>query len=555
MFKIKPVRPELVTLAASLFLLIAFNTPLWQHLASITGGEGAGTQLAWAFGVLLLCVFNFVLTMLAFPKLLKPLLMVLFLVSACVTYFMGHYGIVVDAGMFRNLIETNVTEVEGLLSPLLWVYLLGLGVLPCVLLWKTPIAYRKPHRELLNKVLIGTGCAGIVTGVALLDYQGLSSLLRNHHELRLMVVPSNYIGASIGYAREQVSTVEHPFLPLGEDAVRAVNVANHPTKSLTVLVVGESARADNFGILGYGRDTTPQLAAEQGLVSFTDVHSCGTETAVSVPCMFSNMGRKQYKPAVAKNQEGLLDVLKRAGLDVVWWDNQSGCKGTCDRVTQLDVSHGKDPALCADSECRDEILLQGLQAFIDHLSNDTVLVLHQMGSHGPEYFKRYPQAFEHFTPVCKSNALDACSRESIVNAYDNTVLYTDHVLARLIDTLRNNQDRVATAMIYLSDHGESLGEYNVFLHGTPYMLAPDQQKHVPLLVWFSDSYQRALTVDTHCLQRTRNDPLSQDNLFHSMLGLLNVQTRVYNSALDMFAGCRGVSGNALVATKQIPVQR
>lgn len=290
-------------------------------------------------------------------------------------------------------------------------------------------------------------------------------------------------------------------------------------------------------------------------MSFTDVHSCGTETAVSVPCMFSNMGRKQYKPAVAKNQEGLLDVLKRAGLDVVWWDNQSGCKGTCDRVSQLDVSHGKDPALCADSECRDEILLQGLQAFIDHLSNDTVLVLHQMGSHGPEYFKRYPQAFEHFTPVCKSNALDACSRESIVNAYDNTVLYTDHVLARLIDTLRNNQDRVATAMIYLSDHGESLGEYNVFLHGTPYMLAPDQQKHVPLLVWFSDSYQRALTVDTHCLQRTRNDPLSQDNLFHSMLGLLNVQTRVYNSALDMFAGCRGVSGNALVATKQMPVQR
>ena len=134
-----------------------------------------------------------------------------------------------------------------------------------------------------------------------------------------------------------------------------------PRKSLTVLVVGESARAENFGILGYGRDTTPKLDKEAGLIAFTDVHSCGTETAVSVPCMFSNMGRKDYDASKAKNEEGLLDVLKRAGIDVIWRDNQSGCKGTCDRVTLQDVSNLKDPALCANSECRDEILLQGLQ--------------------------------------------------------------------------------------------------------------------------------------------------------------------------------------------------
>jgi lipid A ethanolaminephosphotransferase len=539
MFKLKPVRPETATLLASVFLLAVFNVPLWRHLAAITGGEGAGAKLALAFAIMLLGGFNIVLTLLAFPKIFKPVLTVLFVTSASVAYFMNQYGVLMDVGMLRNLLETNVTEVEGLLSPTLWAYVLVLGVLPSVLLWKTPIRYRKVHRELFSKVLVGTGSAAVIAVVALLDYQGLSSLLRNHHELRLMVVPSNYIGASIAYVREQVSTAQQPFRSIGEDAVRAVNVASNAPKSLTVLVVGESARAENFGILGYQRETTPQLSKESGLVAFTDVHSCGTETAVSVPCMFSNMGRKQYKADIAKNQEGLLDVLKRAGLDVVWWDNQSGCKGTCDRVTLLDVSHDKDPALCANSECRDEILLQGLQAFIDHLSKDTVLVLHQMGSHGPEYYKRYPQAFEKFTPVCKSNALDACSRESIVNGYDNTVLYTDHVLARLIDVLRSNQDRLATAMIYLSDHGESLGEYNLFLHGTPYMLAPEQQKHVPLLVWLSESYQQALAVDTRCLQQTRNEPLSQDNLFHSMLGLLRVQTRVYSPALDMFASCRG----------------
>jgi lipid A ethanolaminephosphotransferase len=355
------------------------------------------------------------------------------------------------------------------------------------------------------------------------------------------------LGASFGYLNEQLVSAQRPFVAIGEDARRGQGWANHTRKSLTVLVVGESARAENFGILGYGRDTTPNLSKENGLIAFTDVHSCGTETAVSVPCMFSNMGRKDYSATKAKNEEGLLDVLKHAGLSVIWRDNQSGCKGTCDRVTLQDVSNLKDPVLCANSECRDEILLQGLQGFIEHLDQDTVLVLHQMGSHGPEYFKRYPKAFEKFTPVCQSNALNDCSRESIVNGYDNTLLYTDHVLSSLIDILRTHQASVDTAMVYLSDHGESLGEYNLFLHGTPYLLAPDQQKHVPMLIWLSDTYKESFAVNTGCLQEKRNATLSQDNLFHSMLGLLQVTTQVYNPSLDIFAGCRGPAPAPILA--------
>jgi lipid A ethanolaminephosphotransferase len=547
MWKIKAVRPEWVTLIASAFLLTGFNLVLWQHLFEITASDGQGIVMRVVFGLMILAAFNIVLTLLAFRFVLKPVLTLLFMISAGVAYFMSQYGVLIDTGMLRNFAQTNATEVRDLLSIKLLAYIVLLGVLPSFLLWRTPVSYRHWHRELLSKVLVSVASVAVIGGVALVNYQGLSSLFRNHHELRLMVVPSNYIGASAGYLREQVASAQQPFVMLGEDARRDPAWQTHGRKSLTVLVVGESARAENFGILGYDRDTTPKLDKEAGLIAFTDVHSCGTETAVSVPCMFSDMGRKNYNASKAKNEEGLLDVLKHAGLDVIWRDNQSGCKGTCDRVTLDDVSNLKDPVLCANSECRDEILLQGLQHFIDTLDKDTVLVLHQMGSHGPEYFKRYPKEYEHFTPVCESNALNNCSRESIVNGYDNTLVYTDHVLSTLIDLLRSNQDKVDTAMLYLSDHGESLGEYNLFLHGTPYMLAPEQQKHVAMLAWFSDSYQKSFSVDTHCLQLSREKPLSQDNLFHSMLGLLEVKSKVYNQDLDMFAGCRGAVIDGVLA--------
>ena len=538
MFKVKPLRAEWVTLLASLYLLIGFNSVLWQHLSSVVQPGVGGIFLRLAFAVLIFCAFNLILTLVAFKGVLKPLLITLFMVSAGAAYFMSQYGVLIDVGMLRNTAETNTAEVMDLLSIKLCAYLLILGVLPSVLLYNTPIQYRSWYRELLFKLFAGGASVALLGVVALANYQGLASLFRNHHEIRLMLVPSNVVGASFGYVGERIGTAAKPFAKVGEDAQRELAWQQHSRKSLTVLVVGESARAANFGLLGYERNTTPELSKEAGLIAFSDVHSCGTETAVSVPCMFSNLTRKEYQATQAKNQEGLLDILQRAGLAVRWRDNQSGCKGTCDRVQFEDVSNLKDPALCTSSECHDEVLLEGVSEMIDNLQQDTVLVLHQMGSHGPEYFKRYPMQYERFTPVCPSNALNQCSEQSIINAYDNTLVYTDHVLASLIDLLRSKQGKVDTAMLYLSDHGESLGEYNLFLHGTPYMLAPEQQKHVPMLAWFSDNYRQAFGVDTDCLNRNRNEPLSQDNLFHSMLGLLQVHTAVYNPQLDLFASCR-----------------
>ena len=364
-----------------------------------------GLWLSLAFAVLMLFAFNLILTLLAFRSVLKPVLIVLFMSGAGVAYFMNQYGVLIDAAMFRNMAETNVAEVRDLMSFKFAAYILLLGVLPSVLLWKAQIAYRPWHRELLGKLLVSGACVVTIGSVALVNYQGLSSLFRNHHELRLMLTPSNIVGASIGYVSERVGTASRPFQHYGEDAKRDAAWQKHERKSLTVLVVGESARADHFGVLGYDRDTTPNLAKEQGLLAFSDVHSCGTETAVSVPCMFSGMKRRDYDARVAKNREGLLDILQRAGLAVQWRDNQSGCKGTCDRVQFIDVSNLNDPQLCANGECHDQILLQGLDALIDNLDKDTVLVLHQMGSHGPAYFRRAPAAHKRFLPECASNTL------------------------------------------------------------------------------------------------------------------------------------------------------
>lgn len=538
MFKRISLRPESLAFLSGLLLLSLYNLPLWQHLFSIVPADAGGLGMGMAFGALALAVFTFVLALVSFRWVFKPVLILLFLVSSGVTYFMGQYGVMIDANMLRNVAETDVNEVRDLLSFKLLLFILILGVLPSWLLWNLPVRHQPLRRELLGKLALAAGSLALLGVVALTNYQGLASLFRNHHELRLLVVPSNYLNASYGYLREQLAVAKEPLHQIGTDARKAAAWKDHQRKSLTVLVIGESARAENFGILGYGRDTTPLLKGQQGVTAFRNVRSCGTETAVSVPCMFSNMGRGTYDAAQARSQEGLLDVLKHAGIAVTWRDNQSGCKGTCDRVGQENLSHQKDPVLCSGGECHDEILLKDLQAYIDNLKDDAVLVLHQMGSHGPDYAKRYPKRFEKFTPVCDSAALNDCSQQSIINAYDNTLVYTDYVLSKLVDLLRKNQDKVDTAMLYIADHGESLGEYNLFLHGTPYMLAPDQQKHVAMLTWFSDSYRKDFALDTGCLGKERDKPLSQDNFFHSVLGLLQVQTDEYKEGLDLFAPCR-----------------
>lgn len=540
MLRKRSLSPELATLLAALALLLFYNLPFWQRLFAIVAPASPhGWLFLAAAWVLLAAFFNLILTLLAFPWVFKPVLSLLFISSALVAYFMNQYGVLIDAEMLRNALQTNPTEVRDLLTVKMLSYLLLLGLLPSWLLWRVPLEYRGAGQALLVKLLVMLGCLAVIGGTTLAFYQDFASTLRNHRELRFVLVPDNYLQALSKYLREDLKSGPVVVSPLAEDAHKSPAWSSHRRKSLTVLVVGETARAANFSLNGYARNTNPQLSVEPGVINFSNAHSCGTETAVSLPCMFSNLGRAHYSARQAEQQEGLLDVLQRAGLKVLWRDNQSGCKGTCDRVAYQDLSHATDPALCADHECRDEILLKDLQAYVDSLEGDAVLVLHQMGSHGPAYYKRYPAQFERFTPTCKTSQLDRCSQEEIVNAFDNSILYNDYVLTELIHFLRDNERVRDTAMLYLSDHGESLGEHNLYLHGTPYMLAPQEQTHIPMLLWLSEGYQQDFAVDAGCLRARQDQDYSQDNLFHSLLGLLEVDTGVYRKDLDIFAACRG----------------
>ena len=295
-----------------------------------------------------------------------------------------------------------------------------------------------------------------------------------------------------------------------------------------ILVIGEAVRADHFSLNGYSRLTNPLLQKED-VISFANMYSSGTATAFSVPCMFSIYPREECSEQKAGASENLLDVLQHAGVHVLWRDNNSDSKGVAARVAYEDFkATDRNPAV--EGEPRDVGMLAGLQAYIDQQKTGSIfIVLHQMGNHGPAYYKRYPSAFEKFKPVARTNELGSSSPQEIINAYDNALLCTDDFLARVIQLLQKNSGRFRSAMIYSSDHGESLGENGLYLHGMPYRFAPEEQKRVATLFWFS----KGLESEAARFRKARDLPLSHSVLFHTVLGLLGVQTKVYDPGLDI----------------------
>jgi lipid A ethanolaminephosphotransferase len=255
--------------------------------------------------------------------------------------------------------------------------------------------------------------------------------------------------------------------------------------------------------------------------------------------MFSKFTRAEYTHAKGLANENVMDVLSHAGISATWWDNNTGSKAVADRIDFTDLAATNDPRFCTGGECKDEIFMERLDKWLDSITKDSVVVLHQMGSHGPTYYLRYPQEFKKFTPDCETAELANCTDAQIVNSYDNSLLYTDHFLATIIDKLKVHSDKLATGMIYASDHGESLGENGLYLHGTPYLLAPDQQTHVPFLVWFDNDFAKSMGLDRACMAKEATAGAhSHDNFFHSILSMMNVQTSVYDPKLDIFNRCR-----------------
>ena len=544
----RPISPFGAALLAALWIAGIGNLALWRSMADLPEVANArGLAFGIGFGVAIAAIHVALFSLLAWRWTLKPVITLFLLAAAGGAYFMLSYGVVIDRSMMVNVLLTDGREARELLSLRMLGALLVLGVLPAVLLWRARIAWAPPLRQLRQNAIVFAASCAVLASAGGLFFQDLSATMRNHTQLRYLVNPLNSFYALAIVGRQPVQRSGVAVLPLGEDAhLPALAAGAKPP--LMVMVVGETARADHIGLNGYARDTTPRLGSEPGVASLRNVWSCGTNTAASVPCMFSNLGREAFENRPA-NTEGLADVLQRAGYAVLWLDNQAGgCKGVCDRVPKVDYRalQAAAPELCQGDECFDEVMLRGLDERIARLpaerrARGVVVFMHQMGSHGPAYYLRSPARFKRFTPECTTNALQQCAREQVVNAYDNTIAYTDHFLASTIDWLKTREAQWAPALVYVSDHGESLGENNLYLHGLPYRFAPDVQKHVPWISWFSPQFERQSGVATACLKAKADERLSHDDYFHSALGLLNVQTRVYEAARDIGASCRAAT--------------
>ncbi|HHP1352384.1 TPA: phosphoethanolamine transferase EptA [Klebsiella quasipneumoniae] len=488
--------------------------------------------------IVAICVMNILTTLASFLKLDRLVISLFILLSASAQYFIWSFGVVIDRSMIANIFDTTPAESFALLSTKMVIVLGVSGLLMVLVAWW--IKVRKPAsfwRGVAMRLLNIAVSALLIILVAALFYKDYASVFRNNKELVKSLSPSNSIVAlNSWYAHHRMDNL--PLVKIGEDAKQKPVMHNGPRKNLTIVVLGETSRADNFSLGGYDRETNPRLQ-QDNVVYFPKTTSCGTATAVSVPCMFSNMPRARYDEELAHHQEGVLDILQRAGIQVLWNDNDGGCKGACDRVPHQNVTDLKLTGQCIDGECYDDVLFHNLDSYIDNLQQDGIIVLHTIGSHGPTYYNRYSAEFKKFTPTCDTNEIQSCTQQQLTNTYDNTILYVDYVVDKAIKLLQSKQDKFTTSLVYLSDHGESLGENGVYLHGLPYSIAPDTQKHVPMLLWLSPDYQQRYGVSSQCLQQqAKTKDYSQDNLFSTLLGLLGVSTHEYQAADDILTPCR-----------------
>lgn len=531
-----------LTVVCALWCLLVLNGPFWLRVSQVRPIAGV-VDTAYLLSLALLAlivIIIFLVPLTLWRPLTKPLLVTVLLLGAAASYFVSTYGVFIDKVMIRNVFATDSREAGELLNVSLMGYLAVFGVLPALLVLRTELSTLGWRRELMQRgILFGLSLLGIA-GIAMGFYQDHASMLRNHRELRHLLVPVNYIAGLSGFLREATRR-ERVYEYVGLDAVAGPSWsgASEQKPLLFVFVIGETMRSQELALNGYPRDTDPELAKLPELIDFTNVSSCGTSTAISVPCLFSDLGRSGFDAERARSRDNLLNILDRAGFALRWFGNNTNCKGVCRGVEERRVPRERYPDACiAEHPCHDGAMFEEFFDSLGKIEGRQVAVLHMLGSHGPGYHLRYPPEFERFTPVCRETDFSKCSIAEIVNAYDNTLVYSDHLLAETIRRLRTLEAEADVALLFVSDHGESLGENGIFLHALPYAIAPQEQTRVPLLLWGSSGFFERLGVDPGCVNQRRDAELSHDNLFHSILGLLDVQTTARQKALDLFEGCR-----------------
>ncbi len=433
----------------------------------------------------------------------KFLLVLFFIINSVAVYFVNTYSVIIDESMIGNVLNTNYEESSSFFSYKLIVYIIFLGILPSVFIIKANII-----KVELKKFL--TLSSLTLLFIAVLVFANASNWLwidKNSKQLGGLAMPWSYsVNTSLFYIHKYKKNEKEILLP------NAVIKDNQ--KSVVVLVIGESARSQNFSLYGYKKNTNPLLSKIPNLFHF-NANSCATYTTAGVKCILEPTNSDDL-------YEILPNYLYRNNVEVVWRTTNWG-----EPPVHIKNYQGRDilQKYCKGEECNyDEVLLAGLkEQILASKKNKILIILHTSTSHGPTYSKKYPPSFETFKPVCNSVELGKCSQEELLNAYDNTIVYTDYILSKVIEDLKELKE-YKSAMMFVSDHGESLGEKNLYMHGVPISFAPKEQYEIPFIVWVSDNSK----------QLKPNETLTQNHVFHSVLNFLNIQSPVYDEKLNIF---------------------
>ncbi|CAM3263411.1 phosphoethanolamine--lipid A transferase [Vibrio ordalii] len=526
----------------ALYFVVIVNLPVYSALNEIFSRlDGVKIGFVISIPIFFLATFNFLFNLISWPWITKPFFAILILLSAAVSYAGFNYGTLFDSDMVTNIIETDSSEASSYLSLYSVLWITGMGIIPALVLLATPIKKAKSVVSLISKKLISMALSLVVIGtVAMMYYQDYASVGRNNSHLNQLIIPTHLVYSIAKYVNRTYLEAPIIYKEIGLDATQTpealATAQNKPI--LMVFVLGETARSQNYELNGYARPTN-QYTKELDIISFQDVRSCGTSTAVSVPCMFSSLNKDNYKRQVADNQDNVLDILKRAGIDLFWIENDGGDKDVAKNINKFEINRNRIDGMCNGNTCFDMAMLENFEQHSENMDGNRMLLMHLIGSHGPTYFQRYPKEMAVFQPDCPRADIENCSVEQIVNSYDNTILYTDFFMAQTIEKLKNLEGKYNTALFYISDHGESLGENGLFLHGMPYSLAPITQTQVPMMVWMSQGFKQGKSIDTDCIKKhAQEKSYSQDHVFHSMLGIMDVKTEAYDSNLDLFQSCR-----------------
>jgi lipid A ethanolaminephosphotransferase len=523
---------------ASLFLMLTGNRELFERLLEVYPLSAAHLPFLISLALFFTAATTLFLLIITPGRAGRWILAALLLVASQAAYYMDQYAVVIDTVMLDNIFATDAHEAAGLMSWSLAWRSLVFGLIPAWLVWrywpKTGMLRHEIKARLKLILILAIGLVAVMAPFT----AGYASFIREHKTTRMYANPTFFTYSAFNYLGQKLKRPDSGKLTQVAEDARLLDTEHR--KELMILVVGETARADRFSLNGYARLTNPLLAKEN-VVSMTNATSCGTSTGESVPCMFSSMKHAHFNREKALHIENALDVLFEHGVQVLWRDNNSDSKGVATRMQYEDFKSPTRNPDC-DSECRDIGMLSGLDKYIESKKGrDVLIVLHQMGNHGPEYYRRYPKEFERFTPTCKSSELQNCTKQEIDNAYDNAIVYTDYFLSQVIQFLKKYDGDYETAMLYVSDHGESLGEHGIYLHAAPYLIAPKEQTHIPAIVWLGQHFD----FNTDQLKPYRDYPVSHDDLFCTLLGGYEIDAKMCEGPRDILYKNRELWSQAL----------